>query len=539
MKITQKILLSLAVPLLALVVTAVLALMKLNEANQRFEYIMANTVPSIQTLDRAKAALTDMRLLNYRHSIVAAAEQKARLDGEIAEADRQLDSALKEYGERLAVDDEDRRLLAQEREALASFRQLRQPFFTLSRSGQTAQAQSLLIGGELGKAANTLRDVLNKHIDYNYGHAKVLAEENKVAYDRALTILVTVALVIFLVSALIALQLFLSLRRSVRAIAATLTGVTDSLDFRQRAEVLNRDELGQTAGAFNQLLDKLQASFADILSVLGEVDRGMDHVAQTATGIAGASSGQSDAASEMAASVEELTVSINLVAERARDASGQTAEAGDAALRGSEAILETIDSIRSMAEQMSETASRVKAMQNDAAKIAVVLGVIKDIAEQTNLLALNAAIEAARAGETGRGFAVVADEVRKLSERTALSTTEINAVIDSMRRSTDSAVDTIETMASQVTRDVDKANAANEAIRQIRETTGNAMRLVSEISDSIGEQSSASQLLAQRVEQVALQAQNNAHAARQSEELNHKLKEQVHGIVGVVMRYKV
>ncbi|XLM22933.1 methyl-accepting chemotaxis protein, partial [Chromobacterium piscinae] len=172
---------------------------------------------------------------------------------------------------------------------------------------------------------------------------------------------------------------------------------------------------------------------------------------------------QSESASEMAAAVEQVTVSINHVADRAREANQQAQEAGEIAERGSKVVLGTVDGISAVAQAVGEAADRIGKLRDDSSTIATVLGVIKDIADQTNLLALNAAIEAARAGEMGRGFAVVADEVRKLAERTASSTTEISGVIDKMQHGTQAAVTGMQQVVTRVNVEAEKARGASEA----------------------------------------------------------------------------
>lgn len=70
-------------------------------------------------------------------------------------------------------------------------------------------------------------------------------------------------------------------------------------------------------------------------------------------------------------------------------------------------------------------------------KIDEMADVIKNIASQTSLLALNASIEAARAGENGRGFSVVATEIGNLAQQSTETVSNISAVIQDVKHSTD------------------------------------------------------------------------------------------------------
>ncbi|SDC56771.1 heam-based aerotactic trancducer [Terribacillus halophilus] len=80
-------------------------------------------------------------------------------------------------------------------------------------------------------------------------------------------------------------------------------------------------------------------------------------------------------------------------------------------------------------EQMTMVQQELIALEQAAAKIGSIVGLVEGIAEQTNLLSLNASIESARAGEQGKGFAVVASEVRKLAEETKTSVSDVSVLI--------------------------------------------------------------------------------------------------------------
>ncbi len=301
-----------------------------------------------------------------------------------------------------------------------------------------------------------------------------------------------------------------------------ISEVENTGDLSKRVNVRSSDEVGQTATSFNKLMETLQGALGQILGNVTHVLEASQTLSTSAKQVATSSTMQSEAASSMAATVEQVTVSINHVSTSAGEALALSQKSGELSHRGGAIIHNAGAEMMQIANTVRGTSTLIEDLGQKSNEISSIVMVIKDIADQTNLLALNAAIEAARAGEQGRGFAVVADEVRKLADRTTQSTEEIIGMINTMQSSAREAVTGMAAAVHQVNSGVDLAQQAEKAIDQIKEGADQVIRVVTDISHALLEQSSASNDIANNVEKVAqMSLENDSTAGQTAREVLH------------------
>ena len=267
------------------------------------------------------------------------------------------------------------------------------------------------------------------------------------------------------------------------------------------------------------LLAAMKVMQSNLQKLIGEIQTNADMVASAAKkmtiaaeDVACSSNQQSASSLVIAAAMEQLTVSINLISDSANRA--QTIS-GDSELLMNETsgvVSEAVNRIAKIATVVEQASQTVRTLGQESENVSKIVLVIKEVADQTNLLALNAAIEAARAGEQGRGFAVVADEVRKLAERTTQSTQEITTMISSMQSSARDAVTCIEDAVANVNEGVILTKRVGESVSRLGASSHEVKGVIIDVSSALREQNAASNEIACNVEQIAQTGERNSGA---------------------------
>ena len=308
-------------------------------------------------------------------------------------------------------------------------------------------------------------------------------------------------------------------------------------DLTRQIVVRDRQTFGTLADSINVMISALRGSVAEIGKIAGELNSSAEQmsaviqqmnassqdISSTISHIAKGGEEQARRVLDTSHTMEMMSSSMQEMAEKA-DLSNQAAvEAIETAQRGAEAAVDTasaMDVIRGAAETVVEAST---GLEERFMQIGIIVDVITSVADQTNLLALNAAIEAARAGEQGRGFAVVAEEVRSLAENSRKSAEqisnlirEIQAGVNKMRVSIDSAID-------QVKGGTEVVEKAGRALQEISISIQSTSRYASEIADTTREQVLGNDEALKAITEIASIADETAAS---SEEASATVQEQ-------------
>ena len=268
-----------------------------------------------------------------------------------------------------------------------------------------------------------------------------------------------------------------------QAVDASMQG-----DFTQRIALHDKAAFhAELCGKFNQLIDTVSTTFAEVRSAAGQLGSASEQVSQTSQSLAQSASQQAAGVEQTTAALQQISASVRQNAESATVTDGIATQAASEAMQGGQAVSQTADAMKSIAGKIR---------------------VIDDIAYQTNLLALNAAIEAARAGEHGKGFAVVAAEVRKLAERSQVAAREIGQLAGN-------SVQLAEQAGALLGRMLPSIHKTSELVQEIAAASGEQSNGVTQITATMNHLNSSTQQTASASEELSATAEElSAQASR-------------------------
>lgn len=407
-----------------------------------------------------------------------------------------------------------------------------------SRKGGAGLAKASAMLDSSQDLANKISALIDRNTKYNTEIGDKSASNAQIAKHEAMVATVAIGALTLVLVALTCHFIRLSIINPV-ASAVNVANRMAVGDMTVQIEDSAKDEIGELMTAMKAMRDQLHDTVYAIQKNATDVKVSAKALGTSSGQMTSTIEQQSEAASAMAAAVEETTVSINHIADNANHALSVSQEAGRISYEGAEIIHHAVEEMHSIAGMVHEASETVMTLGQQSQQISAIVNVIKEVADQTNLLALNAAIEAARAGEQGRGFAVVADEVRKLAERTTQSTHEIGEMIVKIQGCTSEAVQRMDAMVEKVSNGQELANQAGDRILKIKQGAEQVMSAVNEISSALLEQGAASHEVAQNVERVARMSEENNTIASHLNTSATRLLEMADNMQTVVSKFKV
>ena len=296
---------------------------------------------------------------------------------------------------------------------------------------------------------------------------------------------------------------------------------------------------GAIADSINYTIDELRRLVAGINTASLQVTSATKEAENVSGKLLQAASKQAVEIQGAGQAVTHMAQSMIDVSKRAGDSTKVAESSLHAAQKGAQAVQNAIRGMNDIRVQIQETSKRIKRLGESSQEIGEIVQLISDITEQTNVLALNAAIQAASAGEAGRGFTVVAEEVQRLAERSAEATKHIGAIVKSIQRDTQEAVEAMERSTQGVVQGTKTADEAEQALREIGTVSSQLAELIESISQATQQQATSAAKVAANMKVILGITQLTTDGTKQTATSAQRLTALADGLKSSVSGFKL
>jgi methyl-accepting chemotaxis protein len=334
-------------------------------------------------------------------------------------------------------------------------------------------------------------------------------------------------------------RLYRQISLPLKQMQKTMAEIATTLDFTQRVPVVRNDEIGQSIVAFNSLINTLQLSLSEMVTIIRSNEVAAQQMQSAAIVLADLASSGNASSKDIQNTVKVIQTQIDRIYHDTHDASQLTHLSGQHALENSALIRETVSRTQALARVIESAADRVFALAESGNQISLLVKEIREIAEQTNLLALNAAIEAARAGDTGRGFAVVADEVRKLAERVSVATQSIALQAKDIQTSSGLSTEMMKKVVSEINHNLGLTHSVGSSMSNIETSSHRVMDVVAQIVEKITAGNQSSQQIVVQVDTIDSLMDRANSAAERTRHSADSLRELSEQMTQIVQRFQI
>ncbi|VEP12743.1 Methyl-accepting chemotaxis protein [Hyella patelloides LEGE 07179] len=370
--------------------------------------------------------------------------------------------------------------------------QITKPLINLSNTTQKAAAGNLDIQANLEGALETRTlannfNYLVKQVKESIQSQKALAEEQRQGKEQLET-----------------------------AIVNLLDDVQDATDgdLTVRAN-LDSMELSTVADLFNAIIDNLQEIALEARQSTSQVEDSLKQNESAIRLLAEQAITEAEETRDTLISVEQMSQSIQAVAENANQAEKIVDDTYNTVLNSTSNMDLTVDSILTLRTTVGETAKKMKRLGESSQKISQAVSFIEDIALKTNILAINATVEAGRAGEYGEGFTIVAEQVAALAEQSATATKEIASIVATIQSETQEVNQAMESGTIQVVETTRLIESTKDSLELVLEKSQVINQLIESISQSTVSQADTSQNVTNLMQKIAQLSETTSKSSQE------------------------